>query len=299
MFEAKIITCHSHNPLFWFLKGYAKIFPGLFFDYMDITSQKSIKNKDLIVFDLDGTLAPTKSTIDQEMGKLIEKLLTVKKVAVIGGGKLELFQHQFLNELKIPENLLTNLSLFPVTATTFFRYDNGWEKVYEHDLSKDEIARIMSAFEKVFKEISYQKPQKTYGQVIENRGTQVTWSALGQDVVKALGDEGVELKTKWKEENTPLKLKIASHLEKHLPDLAVHSAGYTSIDITKKGIDKAYVLYQMEKFLKVKIKNMLFIGDAIFPGGNDYAVTKTSIDYCKVEGPEDTKTIIRQILAQA
>lgn len=266
---------------------------------MKITNLSSIKNKDLIVFDLDGTLAPTKSTIDQEMGKLIEKLLIVKKVAVIGGGKLELFQHQFLNELTVPEKLLNNLFLFPVTATTFFRYNNGWEKIYEHDLSKEEIDRIMSAFEKVFKEINYQQPQKTYGKTIENRGTQVTWSALGQDVVKALGDKGVELKTKWKEENTPLKLKIASSLEKYLPDLAVHSAGYTSIDITKKGIDKAYGLKQMEKLLNVKIENMLFVGDAIFPGGNDYAITKTPIDYCTVEGPEETKEIIRKLLDQA
>lgn len=265
---------------------------------MNITEQKNIKNKDLIVFDLDGTLAPTKSTIDQEMGKLIEKLLMVKKVAVIGGGKLELFQHQFLNELKIPKNLLTNLSLFPVTATSFFRYDNGWKNVYTHNLTEEEVEKIMSVFTKVFKEINYQEPEKTYGQVIENRGSQVTWSALGQDVVKILGDKGVDLKNKWKEENTPLKLKIASHLQNYLPELEVHSAGYTSIDITKKGIDKAYGLKQMEKFLKVKIKNMLFIGDAIFPGGNDYAITKTPIDYCTVNGPEDTKQIIQKLLDQ-
>jgi hypothetical protein len=266
---------------------------------MEITDPNAINNKDLIVFDLDGTLAPTKSTIDNEMGKLIEQLLIHKKVAVIGGGKLELFQHQFLNELKVPKNLLKNLFLFPVTATTFFRYGNGWEKVYEHDLSEEEINRIMSAFEKVFKEINYQIPQKTYGKTIENRGTQVTWSALGQDVVKILGDKGVELKTKWKEENTPLKLKIASSLEKYLPDLEVHSAGYTSIDITKKGIDKAYGLKQMEKYLEVRIEKMLFVGDAIFPGGNDYAITKTPIDYVAIKNPEETKEIIRKVLNQA
>lgn len=266
---------------------------------MEITDPNTINNKDLIVFDLDGTLAPTKSTIDAEMAKLIEQLLTQKKVAVIGGGKLELFQHQFLNELKVPEKLLIKLFLFPVTATTFFRYDKGWEKVYEHDLSKEQISKILSAFEKVFEDINYQNPQKTYGKTIEDRGTQVTWSALGQDVVKVLGDKGVELKTKWKEKNTPLKLKIASSLEKYLPDLAVHSAGYTSIDITKKGIDKAYGIKQMENYLKIKINKMLFVGDAIFPGGNDYAITKTAIDYCAINNPEETKEIIRRILDQA
>ncbi len=266
---------------------------------MKITNLKSIKNKDLIVFDLDGTLAPTKSTIDTEMGKLIERLLTQKKVAVIGGGKLELFQHQFLNELKVPENLLENLYLFPVTATSFFRYENGWKNVYTHNLTSQEIDKIMSVFTQVFKEINYQQPEKTYGNTIENRGSQVTWSALGQDVVKVLGDKGVDLKNQWKTENTPLKLKIAKLLQEKLPELEVHSAGFTSIDITKKGIDKSYGLRQMEELLNTKIENMLFIGDAIFPGGNDYAITKTPIDYCTVDDPEETKEIIRKLLDQA
>lgn len=263
---------------------------------MEITDLKTIKNKHLIVFDLDGTLAPTKSTIDKEMAKLIKELLTKKKMAVIGGGKFELFEEQFLSGLKVPASLLKNLFLFPTTATTYLKYDNGWKAVYVHNLTGEQIDRIMAAFDKVLKEVGYQ-PKKTYGNIIENRGSQVTWSALGQDVVRVLGNKGVELKNKWKEENTPLKLKIAKLLQELLPDLEVHSAGYTSIDITKKGIDKSYGLKQMEKYLKIKIENMLFVGDAIFPGGNDYAVTKTPIDYCQVEGPEETKIIIRQVLS--
>jgi hypothetical protein len=264
---------------------------------MKITDYKQIKNKDLVVFDLDGTLAPSKSVMDQEMAKLIKELLTVKKVAVIGGGKLELFKHQFLNELKVPESLLKNLYLFPTTATTFLRYQNGWEKVYSHDLTKEQIERIRSAFKEVFAEIKYKKPEKTYGKVIENRGTQVTWSALGQDIVATLGSKkGIEIKNKWRDENMPLKLKISKALQKRLPDLEVLAAGHTSIDITKKGIDKSYGLKQIEKYLKIKIGKMLFLGDAIFPGGNDYAITKTPIDYVYVKDPEDTKKVIKQVL---
>lgn len=262
---------------------------------MEITNLNSLEDKSLIVFDLDGTLAPTKSTIDEEMGKLIEQLLKIKKVAVIGGGKYQLFEEQFLNDLKAPKELLSNLFLFPTTATTFYRWKNGWKKVYAHDLTEDEVKRTISAFEKAIKEVDY-KPEKTYGITIENRGTQVTWSALGQDVVKVLGDRGVELKNKWKEENTPLKLKIAKLVQEQVPDLEVHAAGYTSIDVTKKGIDKSYGLKQMEKYLKIKIKDMLFIGDAIFPGGNDFAVTRTAIDYVAIKDPEETKSVIHQIL---
>jgi len=261
-----------------------------------ITNYKKIKNKDLVVFDLDGTLAPSKSIMDKEMGNLVRQLLLEKKVAVIGGGKLELFKHQFLNELKVPVAALKNLYLFPTTATTFLRYNNGWEKVYAHSLTREEIARIRSAFKDVFEEIRYEKPQKTYGKVIENRGTQVTWSALGQDIVAVLGKKGIEIKNKWRDENMPLKLKIARALQKRLPDLEVLAAGHTSIDITKKGIDKSYGLSQIEKYLKIKIARMLFVGDAIFPGGNDYAITKTPVDYVYVKGPEDTKKVIKQVL---
>ena len=92
---------------------------------MQITDFSQVRNKRLIVFDLDGTLAPTKSTIDQEMSSLLVDLLKVKKVAVIGGGKLELFQEQLLDNLRVSNELLKNLFLFPTTATTFYKHENA------------------------------------------------------------------------------------------------------------------------------------------------------------------------------
>ena len=153
----------------------------------------------------------------------------------------------------------------------------------------------MDACDKVLKEGDY-KPEKAYGEIIENRGSQITWSALGQDVVKILGDKGVELKNKWREENTPLKLKIAKMLQEELSNLEIHAAGYTSIDITKPGIDKAYGLHQIEEHLGIKIENMLFVGDAIFEGGNDYAITKTPVNYVQVKDPQETKAVIKAVL---
>ena len=126
----------------------------------------------------------------------------------------------------------------------------------------------------------------------------MTFSALGQDVVKVLGKKGVKMKERWLKQNRALKMKIAKRVAKYLPRLEVHAAGFTSIDVTKKGIDKAYGLRQIEKQLGVKIKDMLFIGDAIFPGGNDYAVVRTGVDYMPVKGPAEAKKIIRAILAE-
>lgn len=254
------------------------------------------ENKNLIVFDLDGTLTPSKSNMKPDMARALVALLTRKKVAVIGGGSWQQFKRQFLNKLVCPKELLQNLFLFPTTAMSFYCYRNGWKKVYEIKLSPNEVADIRNAFRKTFTEVGYRPPQRVYGKVIENRGSQVTFSVFGQDVVAKLGKKGLTLKERWRKENDPLKLKMAKLLAKKLPHLEVHAAGFTSIDITKKGVDKAYGVRQIEKYIRVPVRNMLFVGDALFPGGNDAATKKTGIQCMAVRGPKDTEKIIKEIL---
>ncbi len=249
----------------------------------------------LIVFDLDGTLTETKRPMDAEMAGLLRRLLWEKKVAVIGGGSRETFQHQFVDKIGKTGNL-RNLSLFPTNATTFYRYRGGWKKVYRQELPLKDKRRIKEAFRLVLGELRYVPPKKTYGEIIEDRGTQITFSALGQDVVAVLGKKGVRLKEAWTKKNTPLKLKIAKLVQRHLPEFEVHAAGFTSIDVTRKGIDKAYGIRQIEKYLKIPKEEMVFIGDALFPGGNDYAVKKTGVAVMMTSGPEETKKIIRKII---
>lgn len=263
---------------------------------MKIINLNNISSKKLIVFDLDGTLAKSKSVIDSEMVGLLTELLTYRKVAVIGGGKYQLFKNQLISQLKIKKELLKNLFLFPTTATAFYKYESGWKNVYLLELSKTERDLIKKTFQRVFEEINYIHPKKTYGKIIEDRGTQVTFSALGQDIVAKIGRRGLKLKDEWRDKNQDTKMKIAKLMSKYLPNLEVRAAGHTSVDVTKKGIDKAYGLKQIQKYIKVNIPDMLFIGDAIFPGGNDYAITKTKVDYVKVKDPEDTKKVILAVL---
>ena len=256
----------------------------------------SIRTKTLIVFDLDGTLTETKSSIAQDMGRLLVRLLEKKSAAIIGGGRYKQFRIQFLKQFRAPKELLKRLYLFPTTATSFYRYQGGWKNVYFHELSGKDRAAVKYAFREVLKEIHYVPPPKLYGKVIEDRRTQVSFSMLGQDVVAMLGARGVRLKKEWKRKNTPVKMKIARLMAKRLPHLEVHAAGYTTIDVTRRGIDKAYGIHQIRKKLHVPIKNMLFVGDAIYPGGNDYAAVKTGVDYVQVLGPGETTKIIELIL---
>ena len=257
---------------------------------------EKLKRKDLLVFDLDGTIIPTKSPMDREMSRLFTRLLEVKKVAIIGGGKYGVFKELFVHRLKCDKKLLKNLFLFPNTSTIFYKYNHGWKKIYFLSLTVDEIKRTKKAFNDVFKKIGYEHPKKTYGVLIENRGSQVAFSVYGQDLVKILGKRGVKMKEEWKRKNTKIKMKIARLAAKKIPDLEVRAAGYTTIDVTKKGIDKAYGMHQIEKHLKIPINKMFFFGDGIFPGGNDYAIVRTGVDYKAVKDPEETKKIIREIL---
>jgi HAD superfamily hydrolase (TIGR01484 family) len=254
-------------------------------------------SKQLIIFDLDGTLAPSKSIADREMVKLLLALLERKKVAVIGGGKYAQFQQQILARLPRRDDRLRNLFLFPTTSNAFYRYHAGWKNMYSLTLSAAEKSGIRKAVRETLKDINYVPPAKVYGVTLEDRGTQMSFSPLGQDVVAKLGAKGIRMKEEWKKKNDALRFKIAKLLAKRLPKLEVRVGGLTTIDITRKGIDKAYGIRQIKKILSIPIRDMVFIGDALYPGGNDNAARETGVDCIQVRDPEDTKRIIEKIIA--
>ncbi len=254
-------------------------------------TDQSLREKELIVFDLDGTLAESKSAMDAEMASLLQDLLEQKKVAVISGGRFSQFQKQFLGSLHCPPALLERLFLFPTSSTTFYRFQDGkWKQVYAENLTDGEKQKIRRAFAEAFRATSYQQPAKVYGEVIEDRGTQITFSALGQEAP-------VAAKKKWNSEHD-VRDKLMEVLRSRLPEFEVRSGGLTSIDVTRKGIDKAYGIRQIVRHTGIPLERMLFVGDAIYPGGNDYAAVRTGIDYVRVAGPEETKAFIRAILGK-
>jgi phosphomannomutase len=201
-----------------------------------------------------------------------------------------------VNRLPKNDERLKNLFLFPTTSNAFYRYHTSWKKVYAIILSAREKKAIRKAFKEVFKEVHYVPPKKVYGVVLEDRVTQMSFSPLGQDVAAVLGKKGIKLKEEWKRKNNKLRFKMAKMLGKKLPRLEVHVGGLTTIDVTRAGGDKGYGVYQIEKKLHVPIRKMLFVGDALYPGGNDYAAKRTGVKCVAVRGPEDTKRIIKKIL---
>jgi HAD superfamily hydrolase (TIGR01484 family) len=244
--------------------------------------------KKLIVFDLDGTLAESKSSLDSEMSGLLHDLLAVVKVAVISGGDWPQFEKQFVSSLPHDERLL-NLSLLPTSGTKFYRYDSaGWKKIYSEDFTPDERDKILSSLKKAIGVAGF-KIKKVWGEQIEDRGSQVTFSGLGQQAP-------LEEKDKW-DPDVSKRRKIKSILENFIPEFSVRTGGSTSIDITKPGIDKAYGIRKLRDTLGISINEMIYIGDALYVGGNDHAAEAVGVDCISVNDPGDTKRVIQTIIA--
>jgi len=243
--------------------------------------------KKLIVFDLDGTLAESKSSIDAEMSALIHDLLSIVKVAVISGGDWLQFEKQVLSGL--PHNKsLENLSILPTCGTKFYQYGKDWKKIYSEDITTDEKKTIISSLKKSIESAGF-KIKKLWGEEIEDRGSQITFSALGQQA------PNIE-KEKWDPDFVKRK-KIKAILDTLIPGFSVRLGGETSIDITKPGIDKAYGIRKLRDTLGIEINEMIFVGDALFPGGNDYPAEEAGVISIRVKNPTETKRVIEAIIA--
>jgi phosphomannomutase len=252
----------------------------------------------VIAFDLDGTLAPSKSPLPDRMGELMPLLLDHYHVCVISGGKFGQFEKQLLNNLQASPEQLDRLHLMPTCGTRYMKYDivsKQWEQVYAEDFTDAEKKKIIDVMAKVAHDLGYEE-KKTYGEVIEDRGSQISWSALGQDIIDHLGEEGLKLKESWDPDNKK-KFEIRDAAAELLPEFEVRAGGLTTIDITKPGIDKAYGMRKLMDMLEIGKEEIFFIGDRVHPGGNDYPVKEFGIDTIQISRWDETALVIESIIA--
>lgn len=249
-------------------------------------------SKKIITFDLDGTLAESKRPITKEMADLIEKLTKEKIVVVISGGTIKQFNTQFLpafNKQDLASPYIKNLILLPTSGSQRYEYDqerSEW-KLTDIEMFPEEIKeKARKILEKIIDEGEYGIPKNPIGDYIEDRITQLSISALGQEAP-------IEQKKLW-DPDQKKRQKIKLVLDKELPETSIIIGGTTTIDILPKGFDKAKGLKRLLQKLGMTIDDMIFIGDAIFPGGNDYSAYEAGIESIKVSGPTETKEIIKK-----
>jgi HAD superfamily hydrolase (TIGR01484 family) len=256
-----------------------------------------MKKFEVIAFDIDGTLTRSKSPlednplVDTDMSDLLNKLLDHYLVAIISGASMRQFETQILAHLTKDADKLKNLYLLPTNGTTLCRYqDNAWLCPPVNALTDQEKKAIFDAFDKMFQEVGFHIPEHLYGEIIEDRVSQVTFSAFGQKAP-------IELKETWDKDHRK-RAQMVEVLKKYLPDFASHIGGTTSIDVTRKGIDKAYGLRELLKYLKIESEKLLYVGDELYPDGNDAPALLVAGECRSVTGPEETKKVIQELLAQ-
>ncbi len=247
--------------------------------------------KKLIAFDLDDTLAITKSEISDRMSELLGRLLEKYDVCVITGGRFEQIQKQVVKRLDVSPHILNKLHLMPTCGTRYYRYDEldaKWVMQYAEDLTKEQKAKIVTALETVAKEMGIWCDTPA-GEIIEDRYSQITMSALGQ---QATPEDKYEWAEKYKDVRPVYRDKVAELL----PDLEVRIGGTTSTDITLPGIDKAYGMRKIIDAIDISKDEILFLGDKLQEGGNDFPVKAMGIDSIEVDGWKTTAYVVEGIL---
>ena len=180
----------------------------------------------------------------------------------------------------------------PTCGTRYYRWDEQdaqWEQVYANDLTREQRERAIASLERHARQQGVWEAHP-WGEIIEDRGSQITFSALGQQAP-------LEAKRAW-DPTGDKKRALRDAVARDLPDLEVRGGGSTSVDITRHGIDKAYGMGKLVEITGIAPEDMLFIGDRLDEAGNDYPVKAAGYPTLAVSGWEECVDVIAGIVKE-
>ncbi len=259
--------------------------------------------KKALSFDIDQTLNIAKTPVPDEIAELLTKCLDHFEICPISGQKFDQFLIQIVDRLvetgHATEEQLSHLHLFVAQGTQYYRYNpsgNGynkenWERVYNYPLTDEQVAKISKTIEESARELGFWEEDKLAegDEIIENRLSQVTFSALGQKA-------GTEAKYAW-DPDCKKREQIVKLCKEKAPEFEYEIGGTTSINAITPGMNKQFGMTKLLEYLKLEMKDVLYFGDMTQPGGNDYPVVKMGFDTITVRSHEDTAYALRGILA--
>lgn len=252
--------------------------------------------KKILAFDIDQTLNIAKTPIPDEIADLLIKCLEHFEICPISGQKFDQFLIQIVDRLvehgATPAQL-DHLHLFVAQGTQYYRYDttnNNWTQVYSYPLTDEQVTKISASLEQAARELGYWEEDKLApgDEIIENRLSQVTFSALGQKA-------GTDAKYAW-DPDCKKREKIVARCRELTPEFEYEIGGTTSINAMIPGMNKVFGMTHLLEELNVEKKDILYFGDMTQPGGNDYPVVEMGIDTITVRNHEDTAFALKGIL---
>ena len=250
--------------------------------------------KKVLAFDIDQTLNVAKTPITKDIAELLVRCLDHFEICPISGQKFDQFLIQIVNQLPNPTpEQLSHLHLFVAQGTQYYRFDkskNDWKQVYNYPLTDEQVKKISDTIEKAARELGFWEEDKLQAgdEIIENRLSQVTFSALGQKA-------GTEEKYAWDPDHKKRE-KIVARCKELAPEFDYEIGGTTSINAITPGMNKVFGMTHLLEELNVEKSDILYFGDMTQPGGNDYPVVQMGIETITVRNHEDTGFALRGIL---
>ncbi|OGG71190.1 hypothetical protein A3F27_02775 [Candidatus Kaiserbacteria bacterium RIFCSPHIGHO2_12_FULL_53_13] len=247
-----------------------------------------MKRPRAVIFDLDNTLARSFEAPALEMSQGLENILRRIPVAVMSAASFERIEKHLLPGFSVSADK-NRLYLFPVNGAGCYTWENGaWRPQYHFEFTSEERARILAALKGSVEETGVGAESPKYGKQVVDYDGYIAFTALGLDAPR-------EEKIAWDPDGSKRRT-LRESLQKKIPDFDVYIGGTTSIDIMCKGVNKSYGVMWLAKHLGVEPSDMLFVGDALYPGGNDVVVIPTGVQTIQVAGPHETETVIEEIL---
>ena len=241
------------------------------------------------IFDLDDTLAESFKPPSPQMIRRLLSLLDLIPICILSAAGFPRIESQFLDELAVSPHV-GRCYIFPNSASQCYMRDESgaWRLEYSLDLTPEERAMVKSAINESIEETGVIDPHPFYAPQIIDREAQIAFAALG---LKASDSD----KNAWDPDQSK-RLRLKAAIEKRISGFEVLIGGKTTIDITRKGVDKAYGVRWLSEHFGIPASAMLFVGDALYEGGNDAVVIPTGIQTRSVTGPSDTAKIIDDLL---
>lgn len=227
-----------------------------------------------VFFDLDGTLTRSRTTITEEMKQTLQKLMASGRDVIIVSGAQK-------------SRLDKQSDHFPcvyLAQNGNHAYDlRDGSDIWRDELSPAEKNEIMAHI----RSIPRTWPVKDENDLIEDRGSQISYSLIGHH-------EDIGKKEAFDPGGTRRVALLAQHpLTSDAVEVKI--GGTTTFDYFKKGKNKGYNVARYIEMHQWKKEECVYVGDALFPGGNDEAVVGV-IAVKQVSGPDDTARFIENIL---
>ncbi len=240
------------------------------------------------IFDLDDTLAESFESPSKEMIGRIIRLLERIPVAIVTGRDFPWMARDFLPRI-VAAGHMEHFHLFPEGAAQCLQWDGReWKELYGWSISDEDRAHIRKEVLKSVEETGVLEGLPCFGEQFVQKRAMVAFAALGTKVPH-------DLKYSWDPGNKR-RATLRDAIAAKLPEFDVLMGGATSTDVTRKGVNKSHGVNWLSKKLGIPASEMLYVGDALYPGGNDEVVTATGIQTREVSGPPETLKVLDELL---